>query len=450
MVGKQVVLQNKEKDFVWGVATAAYQVEGAYNFDSRGTSIWDTFAKLSGKVAGGHNGDVACDQFHRYPEDVQLMYQLGVHSYRFSIAWPRIYPANMKQKNPIGFDYYKRLIELLLEHGIAPMLTLYHWDLPQYLQDIGGWANRDVAYHFADYAQSCFEALGDSVEQWITLNEPFCSSYLGYLWGLHAPGITHKETAYRAVHHLNLGHGLAVQRFREGRFPGQIGIAHNLAAVRPATQRREDVLAADRARDQASRMFLDPQFHAVYPQRFLEAEEIALPIQNGDMAVVSSPVDFLGINYYCERAIAHDPGNPPHHIREVPAYHPVTDMDWPIVPDGLYRLLKWVEHECGAIPLYITENGCAAPDSLDGNSCKDPMRVDYLRCHFAAVKRAINEGIKLKGYYLWSLLDNFEWAEGYHKRFGIVYVDYDRQQQRIPKDSYYYYREVIAGNESSL
>ncbi|MEM9424722.1 MAG: GH1 family beta-glucosidase [Spirochaetota bacterium] len=436
------------EDFVWGVATAAHQVEGAA--EQRGASIWDTFAKISGKVASGHNGDIACDQFHRYAEDIRLMHNLGIDSYRFSIAWPRIFPSSMTQQNPNGFDYYKRLIEKLLRHDIAPMLTLYHWDLPQYLQDNGGWGKRDTAYHFADYAETCFRALGDSVTQWITLNEPFCSAYLGHLWGIHAPGISHKETAYRAVHHLNLGHGLAVQGFRGGGYSGQIGITHNLSAVRPATRRKADILAADRAQDQGSRMFLDPQLKGQYPERFLSAEEITLPIQEGDMEIISAPIDFLGLNYYTEQAIAHDPYTPPHYTQELRAYQPLTDFGWPIVPEGLFRLLKWVKEEYGDIPLYITENGCAAPDKLSdcGQFCSDPMRVDYLRRHFAAMKRAVREeGVNLKGYYLWSLLDNFEWAEGYHKRFGIIYVDYENSQRRIPKDSYHYYREVIAGNE---
>lgn len=435
-------------DFLWGAATASFQVEGGVTEDGRGASIWDTFCRTPGKVAFGHTGDIATDQYHRYDEDVSLMRELGLGSYRFSIAWPRVYPQGYGTRNSKGFDYYNRLVDALLERGIEPAVTLYHWDLPQRLQDEGGWPERRTALHFEAYARACFDALGDRVKSWITINEPWCVTLLSHLIGEHAPGLQDQAAAYRAIHHVNLAHGIAVRVFREGGYRGTIGTTLNLSTPRPATAREQDLLAAGRAADRDSRMFLDPLFGRPYPQRHLDAlPGITLPIEDGDMELIAGAIDFIGVNYYNERVVRFDPQAPEQFV-QVPSYHPVTAMGWPIVPDGLYRQLHWVNDQTGGLPIYITENGCACDDRLsgDGTRVHDPQRIDYLRAHFHACRRALEDGIPLHGYYLWSLIDNFEWAFGYTRRFGIVYCDYT-DLRRVAKDSYYFYREVIAGNE---
>lgn len=435
-------------DFLWGTATASFQVEGAANEGGRGTSIWDTFCRRPGAVAFDHTGDVATDQYHRYEEDVQLMYELGAHSYRFSIAWPRIQPDGSGAFLPNGFDYYNRLVDALLEKGIDPSVTLYHWDLPQALQDAGGWPNRETALRFADYARAVYTALGDRVTRWITLNEPWCTAFLGYDHGIHAPGIQDKQQTYATIHHLNLAHGLAVTAFRESGLKGDIGITWNLATPRPATRREEDLHAADRSADGPSRMFVDPVFGRGYPERHLAAlPEVTMPVEPGDLEIIAQKIDFVGMNYYNESVVAYDP-QAPEEFRMVNSYHERTHMDWPVTPEGLYRQLHWVHNATGGLPIYITENGCAYPDQLseDGTRVHDTKRIDFLRKHFTVCARAIQDGVNLKGYYLWSFIDNFEWAYGYTRRFGIVYCDYV-DQRRVPKDSYYYYREVIAGHE---
>jgi beta-glucosidase len=433
--------------FLWGTATASYQVEGAHKADGRGLSIWDTFSRTPGKVMHGHTGDFAADQYHRYGEDAALMKKLGVESYRFSLAWPRIFPKGGGEQNPKGFDYYNRLIDALLKNGIKPAVTLYHWDLPQELQDRGGWSDRDTVYRYSDYAEACFKALSDKVDFWITLNEPFCTSILGYEAGVHAPGIKDRDRAYRGIHHLNLAHGLAVEQFRSGGYHGRIGTTLNMETPRPAGSSPEDAEAADRAADKPTRMFLDPLIGKGYPQRHLDALGIKLPVEDGDMEIIAQPIDFLGVNYYFEYAAEYDPESP-EKFRKLSTYHKKTAMDWPIVPDGLYRQLLWLKDHCPGLDLYVTENGCAFHDvpDIDLQKVSDPERISYLKDHFTACLAAIDEGVPLKGYFLWSFIDNFEWAYGYTRRFGIVYCDYT-DYRRIPKDSYYYYREVIAGNE---
>jgi beta-glucosidase len=436
------------EDFLFGAATASYQVEGAFNEGGRTMSIWDTFARTPGKVSHGHRGDLACDQYHRYEEDIELMHRAGIQSYRFSLAWPRILPGGGDTVNPVGIDYYNRLIDALLARNIEPAITLYHWDLPQELEDAGGWPRRETAFRFAEYAETCFTAFGDRVRTWITLNEPWCSSHLGYLEGVHAPGIKDRQTAFRAVHHLNLAHGLAVQAFRNGGWKGRIGITLNLNTPRPATRREEDLGAADRAWDGQSRIYLDPLFGRGYPERHLTVEPaVRIPEEEGDSAVIASKIDFLGLNYYWEDAVEYDP-DAPEEFRAAGAFQKKTLMGWDIVPEGLYRQVKWVNETYGPIDIFITENGAAFADKLntDGTRCHDPERIDYLRRHLSVCRRLEEEGIPLKGYFLWSLLDNFEWAHGYTKRFGAIYVDYG-DFRRIPKDSYYFYRDVIAGTE---
>ncbi len=435
-------------NFLWGTATASYQVEGAANEDGRGVSIWDTFSRTPGKVLHGHTGDVACDQYHRFQEDIELMKGLGLEAYRFSIAWPRIFPEGRGKQNPRGFDYYNALVDGLLEAGIKPVPTTYHWDLPQTLQDAGGWPARDTAYAYADYAEACFKALGDRVDMWITLNEPFCSAVLGYLVGRHAPGEQDRGRAIAAIHHLNLGHGLAVQAFRKGGYAGTIGTTLNTQTARPATSSPEDIEAADRAADFPTRMFLDPLIGKGYPRRFLDAyEDAVIPIEDGDLDIISSDLDFLGLNYYHEDCVAHDPDHPEGY-RKVAQYQPTTEMDWPITPQGLHRHLTWLHEHTAGMPIYVTENGCAMPDilSADGTRVHDHDRIAFLRSYIEACADAVQEGVNLKGYFLWSFIDNFEWAYGYTKRFGIVYCDY-LDGRRIPKDSYYFYRDLIAGME---
>jgi len=452
-------------DFLWGVATASYQVEGAAGEDGRGASIWDTFSHTPGKVLHGHTGDRSVDQYHRYSEDVALMGDLGVGAYRFSIAWPRVQPAGSGAFNEGGFDYYRRLADELHGAGIKAVATLYHWDLPQPLEDAGGWPNRDTAYRYAEYAAETFRRLGDHIDMWITLNEAWCSSVLGYYYGAHAPGRTNLTDAWAAGHHLLLGHGLALEAYRDRReegFTAPIGITHNLETPHPATTRPEDVAAADRAMDLRTRFFLDPILGKGYPERHFAAYpgETPPPVRDGDMALIAGKIDFLGLNFYHEPTIASAPVGPvgevrdgvgchPEGYREVSTHHPRTAMDWPVTPRGLYRHLTWVwEYTGQKIPLYITENGCAMDDELspDGTRCHDPRRVDYLREHFRAALDAIADGVDLRGYFIWSLIDNFEWAYGYTKRFGIVYADFINLR-RVPKDSYYYLRGVISGAE---
>lgn len=445
------------KDFLWGVATASYQVEGAAHADGRGPSIWDTFSHTPGAVLHGHTGDVSVDQYHRYEEDVTLMGDAGLGAYRFSIAWPRIRPDGSGAFNPKGFDYYKRLADELHRAGITAVATLYHWDLPQPLEDAGGWPLRDTPYRYAEYALECFRELGDHVDMWITLNEPWCSAVLGYWEGHHAPGRRDAGDAWAAGHHLLLGHGLAVQAYRAEREAAggsiPIGISLNLYTPRAATNRKEDREAVDRAWDLGARFFLDPLLGKPYPERHFKAWAPAAPppVLDGDMEIIAAPIDFLGLNYYFENAVTAAPAGPenPEGFRHVPTHHERTEMDWPIVPRGLYRHLHWVwEHTGGRMPLYITENGCAVEDTLtrDGLRCHDTRRVAYLRDHFAAARDAIDDGVDLRGYFVWSLIDNFEWAWGYDRRFGVIYADY-LDNRRIPKDSYFYLRDVVSGAE---
>ncbi len=437
--------------FLWGTATASYQVEGAVTEGGRSRSIWDAFSAIPGKILDGQNGDEAADHYHRYEQDISLMEKGGFGAYRFSIAWPRIQPEGKGKVNPAGLDFYKRLADELHSHGIQAVATLYHWDLPQSLEDAGGWPLRDTADRFAEYASLCFAGLSDHIDMWITLNEPWCSAVLGYYIGEHAPGRMSLEDAWAAGHHLLLGHGKAVQAYRSQISSDvPIGITLNLETPRPATRKEADKEAVQRALDLRTRFFLDPLLGKGYPERHFDAyPQLKRPvILDGDMETIASPIDFLGLNYYWEPVVASDPKNP-EGFQDVHSHHERTDMGWPITPQGLYRHLKWVSnHTEGKLPLYITENGCAMPDELsdDTSRCHDPRRVKYLKDHLREAARAIGDGVDLRGYFVWSLLDNFEWAFGYTKRFGIVYVDYETQK-RIPKDSYYYMREVISGHE---
>ncbi len=447
---------NFPEDFLWGAATAAYQVEGAAGEDGRGPSIWDTFSHTPGMVFHGDTGDVACDQYHRLDEDLDLMAGLGLKAYRFSVAWPRIQPGGSGPANPKGLDFYKRLVAGLRERSIEPVLTLYHWDLPQALEDKGGWTSRETSSRFAEYAGIVNDALSEDVRFWITLNEPWVSAWLGYGAGVHAPGYADPAKALAATHHLLLGHGLAVERMRVG--DNRIGITLNLSPVRPAKEERPaDVDAAQRVDGQANRLYLDPLFRGSYPEDILEhyrPDTDLSFIRDGDLETVSAPLDFLGVNYYmrhtvreAERPRAGSLLFPGIRARSVtPHGAETTAMGWPIEPDGLTEILVRLKDEYTNLPIYVTESGAAFHDYADPEGAvKDEERVSYLDAHFRAARAAIGEGVDLKGYFVWSLLDNFEWAEGYSKRFGLVRVDY-ATQRRTPKSSARWYAGVIGRN----
>jgi beta-glucosidase len=440
--------------FLWGNATASYQIEGAVAEDGRGPSIWDTFSHTEGKVLGGDTGDVAVDHYHRMPEDVALMGDLGLSAYRFSIAWPRIVPAGSGAVNRAGIDFYSRLIDELLARGITPAATLYHWDLPQPLEDAGGWQNRDTAARFAEYAAVVAEHLGDRLPLVITLNEPWCSAYLGYGLGVHAPGVTGIETSLRAAHHLNLAHGLGTSALR-ATLPAssQVAITLNLVAAQAASQDEADVRAAEHVRDVANRIFLDPIFRGHYPAALLADLRHVTDwsfVRDGDLAAIGVGADVLGVNYYTPAVITAGTDGEPYPgtdlVRQVPATPPLTAIGWTIEPSAFTDLLTWVHGEHPELPIMITENGAAFDDAVaaDGG-VHDAERIAYLDGHLRAVHDAIEQGVDVRGYFLWSLMDNFEWAWGFSMRFGIVYVDY-ATQQRIPKDSAHWYRDVIARN----
>lgn len=436
------------KEFVWGTATSAYQVEGAWDKEGRGLSIWDTFCSIPGNVKYSHSGKEACDQFHRYKEDVKLLKECGIQSYRFSISWPRIIPHKNREINREGFNYYHRLIDELLSRGIEPCVTLYHWDLPQYLEDEGGWCNRETSYAFKEFASACFQELGGKIQNWVTLNEPWCVSQLGYYTGEHAPGRKNRVLSYNVFHHLNLAHGLAVREYRRQKQSGKIGIILNPITPRPATQSEENQKAAEKAALLETRVLMDPLYGKGYPEEIGEIlGGYRFPVKEGDMEIIASETDFLGISYYNERAVVQDPSSP-EKIAYVRSYHQKTRHGWPVVPEGLYRILNFVKENYDNPHVYVTGNGCACEDRLseDDSACSDPERIDYLRAHFKVLKRALDEGVNLKGYYLWSFIDSFEWAFGYTRRFGIVHCNFN-DYRRTPKDSYFYFREVIAGHE---
>ncbi|WP_182898910.1 GH1 family beta-glucosidase [Microbispora sp. H10830] len=445
--------------FVWGAATAAYQIEGAVAEDGRGPSIWDTFSEVPGNVADGHTGGFACDHYHRYAEDVRLMAGLGLAAYRFSVAWPRILPAGAGQVNAAGLDFYDRLVDELLAHGITPYPTLYHWDLPQALEDAGGWAVRDTAARFADFAAVVHERLGDRVGTWTTLNEPWVAAFLGYCSGVHAPGRRDPAAAFRAAHHLLLGHGLAARALRAAG-AAEVALTLNLAPVVQTDDGHEEAARVDAL---MNRQFLDPALRGRYPEEVLEiaARHGGLDhIRDGDLAVIHQPIDLLGINYYNPSFVSAAPGEPANPafpgtegVRFEPPTGPTTAMDWPIEPSGLETLLVRLSRDYPEVGLLVTENGAAFDDRLtgdvDGDVAKDRVhdddRIGYLDGHLRAAHAAISAGADLRGYLVWSLLDNFEWAYGYHKRFGIVYIDFETQR-RVPKDSALWYRDVIKRN----
>ena len=436
--------------FLWGVATSAYQVEGAVEEDGRGRSVWDTFAHTKGRVRDGDTGDVACDHYHRWAEDVRLLSELGVGAYRFSIAWPRVQPAGSGAPNPAGLAFYDRLVDALLAAGIAPCPTLFHWDLPQPLEDAGGWLARDTAQRFAEYAGHTATALGDRVPMWITLNEPFAHATMGYALGLHAPGQALLAGAFPATHHLLLGHGMAVGALRAASRPDAlVGITNNMAPAIPATESAADVTAARRLDGLHNRTYTDPVLLGHYPTGLdeLYGSVDLSAIRDGDEAVMGAHLDFLGVTYYFPNTIRAGGEGSPLGLELVPRTDvPQTAFGWPVVPDGLTDLLVGLRDRYGPAlpPVYIAENGAAYSDAPDADGrVSDPDRIDFLDRHLKALRAAMDAGVDVRGYFVWSLLDNFEWTEGYSKRFGLVYVDYPTQR-RIPKASYNWYRSLVS------
>ncbi len=431
-------------DFTWGVATAAYQIEGAVTEDGRSPSIWDTFSHTPGTIDNGDTGDVACDHYHRAPEDIGLIKQLGADAYRFSIAWPRVVPGGDGPVNKAGLDFYDRLVDGLLEAGVTPFATLYHWDLPQTLQDRGGWTVRETSEHFAAYASHVVERLGDRVKDWATLNEPLCSAWIGHLEGRMAPGLTDLTAAVRASYHLHLGHGLAVRAIRAASSDARVGIVNNLSPIEPASASEPDLAAARRADGHINRWWLDPVLGRGYPQDMVELYGVELPERPGDLETIAAPLDWLGLNYYFRQIVTADPDGPAPHAKQVPVPGArLTHMDWEVHAAGLERLLLRLTGEYGVQRIYVTENGSAYEDvvAADG-SVHDPERVRYLEEHLAACARAVGKGAPLAGYFAWSLMDNFEWAYGYDKRFGLVHVDYATQRRTV-KSSGRRYAELV-------
>ncbi len=435
-------------DFVWGAAIAAYQVEGAVAEDGRGESIWDRYSATPGKVANGDSGVIACDSYHRHSEDTELISELGLDAFRFSIAWPRVVPEGRGRVNSVGLDYYDRLVDELLAREIDPYVTLYHWDLPQVLEDLGGWPARDTVEAFAEYVEVVVSRLGDRVRNWITQNEPWVISWLGYGMGVHAPGRTNDEDALAAAHHVLLAHGRAAEVLRRDAPGARVGVTIDFVPMYPLTDSEADVDAARRLDGFRNRWFLEPVLGRGYPQDMLEHYADILPtIEDGDMSTIAAPLDFLGVNYYTRNVVRAGSGDAmPEPVPIEGVEH--TEMGWEVYPRGLSDLLTRLQGDYELPPLYITENGAAFPDARQNGSVPDPQRIAYLEGHLDAIAAAIAEGVPVRGYFLWSLLDNFEWAFGYSKRFGIVYVDFETLE-RVPKASYGWYRDFIAAHRAA-
>ena len=434
-------------DFIWGAATASYQIEGAAHEDGRGESVWDRFCATPGKVRAGDTGEVACDFYHRYRDDVRLMRELGIDAFRFSIAWPRVVPDGLGAVNEAGLDFYDRLVDELLANEIEPFATLFHWDTPQALEDVGGWTERATAEAFAEYAEAVANRLGDRVRHWITHNEPWVHAWIGYAYGEHAPGRTSETDAVAAAHHLLLSHGWAVEAIRRAAPEARVGITLNLAHAYPASDTPEDEAAAWQLDGEGNRWFLDAIYRGAYPADLLERNEIAARfVQDGDFDAISAPLDFLGVNNYF-RFVVSAGAEGPRVERNLEAQH--TDMGWEVYPDGLHHLLVRVANDYAPAAIYVTENGAAFGDvSVHNGRVHDPERTSYLESYIGAVSRAVADGAPVKGYFVWSFLDNFEWAHGYSKRFGIVYIDYPTLE-RVPKDSFYWYRDLIASRRGA-
>jgi beta-glucosidase len=425
-------------DFVWGVATSSFQIEGAAVEDGKGRSIWDSFCRVPNAIADQSDGDIACDHYHRWAEDLNLIAGLGVDAYRFSVSWPRVRPTGAGRWNEKGLDFYDRLVDGLLVRGVKPYLTLNHWDLPDELQSSGGWAHRDTVHRFVEYALGMHDRLGDRVMAITTHNEPWVMAMLGHETGTFAPGLKDRAIAMQAAHHLLLSHGLALQALRAQGCKAKLGIVLNLSPVHPATAAPADLAKARLEDGRLLRWYMDPLFKSVYPQDVIEFLGTDVPrIEAGDLQAIATPMDFLGINYYSRSVVsAAEPWDVHRSGREV------TDMGWEIYPEGLTELLLRLHQDYPVPPIYVTENGGAFKDQLINGRIRDTQRTDYIARHIAAVAEAMRQGVRMEGYMVWSLLDNFEWASGYEKRFGIVHVDY-ASQLRTPKDSALWYRDFL-------
>lgn len=434
-------------DFIWGVATAAYQVEGAANEGGRGPSIWDTFSHTPGLTLHGDNGDIATDHYHRWDSDLDLMSELGIGAYRLSLSWSRLQPDGYGPLNQAGVDFYRSLLIGLQKRGIQALVTLYHWDLPQPLEDLGGWPNRQTAYSFADYVALVLNEFSGLAKDWITINEAWCVSFLGYGTGAHAPGRKNMREAVAAAHHLNLAHGLALARFREIAPELRVGITNIITDITPASESEADAKAVERLDAFSNRIFLDPVFLGDYSPIVRDVfsqfgfNEL---IHEGDLAIIGMPNDFTGVNHYQRVVASAEDGAGFLNLRERSAEPAITSLRWSVIPESLYNVLVRVSRDFTQLPIYVTENGACFDDYLDPNGeVIDSERVSYFSQYLTAAGRAIRDGVRLKAYFAWSFLDNFEWAEGYRKRFGIVYVDF-RTQDRIPKSSAYWYQQLIA------
>jgi beta-glucosidase len=437
--------------FDWGVATASYQIEGGWNADGKGEGIWDRFSHTPGYIHDGSVGDIACDFYHRYEEDIRIVKELGIKTYRFSISWPRIFPEGTGAVNEAGIAFYRKVLKSLRDNGIKSAVTMYHWDLPQKLQDRGGWANREIVDWFEAYVKVLYERLGDLVDIWITLNEPFCSSILGYWIGEHAPGYHDYSLALSAVHHLLLAHGTAVKVYRKTGLKADIGITLNMNRCYPYNpDSREDVEAAARLQEQSNNLFGDPVFLGKYPEKlfaYLKQKGVVLPdIKEGDLELISQKLDFFGLNTYYSDFVKADEKAWPLNCVSLKTGKPRTDADWELTPEGMFDILTWVNDRYKPPKLIITENGAACNDwvNLEGKVV-DPNRIDYINRYLIQVHKAIKAGVPVQGYYVWCFCDNFEWAWGLSRRFGLVYVDY-KTQKRIPKESAYWYSGVITHN----
>ncbi len=436
-------------DFVWGVATAAYQIEGAPHANGRGESIWDRFSHTPGKTRNGDTGDVACEHFYRWEDDIQLMQHLGIQAYRFSIAWPRIFPDGAETPNLAGLGFYDRLVDKLLEAGIAPSPTLYHWDLPQALEDDGGWVQRRTAYAFAHYAEVVGERLGDRVEQWWTINEPWCVAELGYYSGDHAPGRRNRTEALTAAHHTLLAHGLGMEALRRAAPAAQVGLVTNVESVVPRSAHPADIEAAELAHQLRNTWYVDPVMLGAYPEKAAEHYRWdAEPVKPGDMEIISAPMDSLGVNYYSRQVVGDDGVDDAERPSPlVTANLPRTTMGWEIYPDGLRDILLRFHRDYELPPVYVTESGVAFADVEQDGAIHDADRRAYLEAHFAAAAEAYAAGVDLRGYFVWSLMDNFEWQHGYSQRFGLVWVDY-ATQERIIKDSGHWFGAALSGSRT--